>query len=243
MKQPYVRANLLILALVLVSPTSHAQIDTSPPAFIQNTITFVRVSDNFQVGTEIIPPAGLTKSSVARDRRFVVAVSAGDNESGIASIRLQGGTAWSCTARIESKASSQQGTLSVPSDEVKNNTSTAGNPLLRSARFTIDLFDGKPARRDCVCTDDAGPHAVTFRLVARNGKGLETTSAPITVRYLPQLPTCGVASGAICGNKALGRVLTCGDGRSCDFKQSTVCSGFFIFRTCNTVQTTDMFCP
>jgi hypothetical protein len=77
------------------------QTDTSAPRFIQNTITFVRVPDNLQVGSEIIPPAGLTKSSVARDHRFVIAASAGDNESGIASISVQGGTSWSCTAGLE----------------------------------------------------------------------------------------------------------------------------------------------
>jgi hypothetical protein len=220
-----------------------AQNDTSPPSFIQNTVTFVRVSDNLQVGSEIIPPAGLTKSSVARDRRFVVAASAGDNESGIASIRLQGEIGWNCTARLENIGTNKQETLSAPSDEEKNNTSIPGNPLLRSAHFSIDPFEGNPLRLVCPCTSDSGPLTVSITLVARNGKGLETTSAPITVGYAPQLPTCGVASGTICGNKVLGQVLTCTDGQSCDFKRSTVCTGWWIFRTCDKIQTTDMFCP
>ncbi|WP_151898950.1 hypothetical protein [Nitrosospira lacus] len=219
------------------------QNDTSPPSFIQNTITFVRVSDNLQVGSEIIPPAGLTKSSLARDRRLVIAASAGDNESGIANIRLQGGISWSCTARLENIGANRQGTLGAQSDEEKNNTSTPGNPLLRSVHFTIDPFEGNPSRLVCPCTNDSGSLTVTITLVARNGKGLEATSAPITVQYAPQLPTCGVASGEICGNKELGQVLTCTDGQSCDFKRSTVCSGWWIFRTCDNVQTTDMFCP
>ncbi len=217
--------------------------DSSAPSFIENTITFVRVSDNLQVGSEVIPPAGLTKSSVARDRRFVVAASAGDNESGIASIRLQGGIGWNCTPRLEGVGTNQQGSLGAPSDEEKDNTSTPGNPLLRSAHFTIDPFEGNPLRLVCPCTNDSGPLTVSITLAARNGKGLETTSPPITVEYSPQLPTCGVASGAICGNNVLGQVLTCTDGRSCDFKRSTVCSGWWIFRTCDKIQTTDMFCP
>lgn len=216
-----------------------AQNDTSPPGFIQNTITFVRVSDNVQVGSEVIPPAGLTKSPVARDRRFVIAASAGDNESGIASIRLQGEIGWNCTARLGNIGTSRQGTLSVRSDEEKNNTSTQGNPMLRSAHFTIDPFENNSSRLVCPCTNDSGPLTVSVTLVARNGKGLETTSAPITVRYAPQQPSCGVASGELCGNKELGQVLTCADGRSCDFR--TVCSGWWIFRTCSS--TPEMFCP
>lgn len=223
--------------------TNLSQNDISPPSFIQNTITFIRVSDNLQVGAQIIPPAGLTKSSVPRDRRFVLAASAGDNESGITSIRLQGGVSWSCTARLDNIGTNKQGTLGAPSDEEKNNTSTPGIPLLRSAHFTIDPFEGNPQRLVCPCTNDSGPLTATLTLVARNGKGLETTSAPITVVYAPQSPTCGVAPGEICGNKELGQVLTCANGGSCDFKRSTVCSGWWIFRTCDKTQTTDMFCP
>ena len=199
-----------------------SQNDTSPPSFIQNTITFIRVSDNVQVGSEIIPPTGLTKSSVPRDRRFVIAASAGDNESGIASIRLQGGISWGCIARLDNIGTNKQGALGAPSNEEKNNTSTPGNPRLRSAHFTIDPFDGNPLRQVCPCTNDSGPFSANITLAVRNGKGLETTSAPITVVYAPQSPTCGVAPGEICGNKELGQVLTCADGGSCDFKRSTV---------------------
>ncbi len=222
---------------------SSAQNDTTPPSFIQNTLNFVRVTDNLQVGTEVIPPAGLTKTSVARDRRFVIAASAGDNESGIASINLQGGLNWNCTSRLDNISINKQGTLSVASDEEKSNTSTPGNPLLRNAHFTFDPFDSNPLRLVCPCTNISGPLTASVTLVARNGKGLETTSGQITVVYALQAPTCGVASGAICGNKVLGPVLTCTDGRSCDFKRSTVCSGWWIFKTCEKIQTTDMFCP
>lgn len=218
-----------------------SQSDTSPPSFIQNTITFVRVSDNFQVGSEIIPVAGLTKSSVARDRRFVIAASAGDNESGIANIRLQGEISWSCTARLDNIGTNKQGTLAARSDEENNNTSAPGNPLLRSAHFTMDPFEGNPRRLVCPCTNDSGPLTTSITLVVRNGNGLETTSAPITVAYAPQPQTCA-ASGEVCGNKEVGQVLPCPAGGSCDFKQSTVCSGWWIFRTCDKIQTTDMFC-
>lgn len=216
--------------------------DTTPPGFIQNTITFVRVSDNLETGSEVIPPAGLTKSSVPKDRRFVIAATAGDNESGITGIRLQGGMDWNCTARLESIGTKKQGTLSVQSDEEKNNTNTSGNPLLRNAHFTIDPFEGNPSREVCPCTNDTGPLTVSVTLVARNGMGLETSSEPITVNYIQQPPTCGAASGAICGNKVAGQVLACTDGGNCDFKRSMVCDGIWPFRSCDYIQTTDMFC-
>ena len=218
------------------------QNDTSPPRFIQNTITFVRVSDNLQVGSEIIPVAGLTKSSIPRDRRFVIATSAGDNESGIANVRLQGEISWNCTARVNNIGTLRKGTLAARSDEENNNTSASGSPLLRTAHFTVDPFEGNPRRLVCPCTNDSGPLTVSITLVVRNGKGLETTSAPITLAYAQQSPTCGVAPGEVCGNKDLGQVLTCADGGSCDFKRSTVCSGWWIFRSCDKIQTIDMFC-
>lgn len=217
--------------------------DTTPPGFIQNTLSFIRVTDNLAVGSEVIPPAGLTKTSIPKDRKFVIAASAGDSESGVASIRLQGGLSWNCTDRLKNIGSNLQATLSAQSDEEKNNTSAAGSSLLRSAHFTVDPFDANPSRTVCPCTNDTGPLTATLMVVARNGQGLETTSGPITVVYAAQPPTCGAASGAICGNKTLGQVLTCADGRACDFKRSTVCSGWWIFRTCDKIQTTDMFCP
>lgn len=217
--------------------------DTTPPGFIQNTLTFFRVTDNLQVGSEIIPAAGLTKSPVSRDRRFVIAASAGDSESGVASIHLQGGISWNCTSRLSNVGSNKQGTLSALSDEENNNTSVPGTPLLRSTHFTVDPFLGNPSRLVCPCTDDSGPLTTSVTLVARNGKGLETTSGPITLVYAAQGPSCGAASGAICGNNVVGQVLTCANGGTCDFKRSTVCSGWWIFRTCDKIQTTDMLCP
>jgi len=180
---------------------------------------------------------------VQKDRRFVIAATAGDNESGIAGIRLQGGIDWNCTARLENIGTKKQGTLSAQSDEEKNSASAPGNPLLRNAHFTVDPFEGNQSREVCPCTNDTGPLTVSVTLVARNGLGLETTSEPITVNYIHQFPTCGAASGAICGNKVAGQVLTCTDGGTCDFNRSMVCDGIWPFRHCDYMQSTDMFCP
>jgi hypothetical protein len=217
--------------------------DTTPPAFIENTLSFVRVPDNLQVGTEVIPTTGITKSPVARDRRFVIAASAGDNESGIASISVTGAASTSCNMQLDGTVTNPAIQLGTQSDEVKSGTAATGSPALRSAHFSIDPFAGDATRHACSCRANAGPLTATLRIVVRNGKGLVTTSAPITVVYPAQAPTCGAASGEVCGNKDLGQVLACASGGVCDFKRSTVCSGFWIFRTCDKIQTTDMFCP
>ncbi|MEI7869372.1 MAG: PAN domain-containing protein [Candidatus Methylumidiphilus sp.] len=39
-----------------------------------------------------------------------------------------------------------------------------------------------------------------------------------------------------------GQVLTCSSGKSCAPKTSTVCDGWWIFKTCSKIQTVDFFC-
>lgn len=221
-----------------------AQTDASPPSFVPNatTIAFIRVPDNLQVGSEPIPATGLNKTAVARDRRFVITTAVGDPESGITSLHLEGDIGWNCTSRLNNIGVNRQGTLASMTDEQKNNTSAPGSPPVRTGHFSVDAFDGNALRLVCPCMDDSGPLRVSFTIVATNGKGLETRSAPISVTYAPQAPTCGAASGEVCGNKNEGQTKVCLGGQTCDVKRSTVCSGWWIFRTCDKIQTTDMFC-
>jgi hypothetical protein len=45
-----------------------------------------------------------------------------------------------------------------------------------------------------------------------------------------------------CGDKSQGDVLSCAAGTSCNPKTSKSCDGWWIFRNCTTIQTTDYFC-
>jgi hypothetical protein len=216
--------------------------DASPPVLIETTLTFQRVVPPpiQDVGSTPVPPAGLTVSPVARDRRFVITASAGDNESGIASITAAMDTTSVCTSTLTGVASQQQPGLDGRSDEEKNGTAAAGNPLLRSAHFTVDPFESNPFRLDCPAIDDASGLRARATLTVRNGKGLATSSGPIVVIYAPR-PHTGLASGAICGD-ARGQTQVCTTGTTCEFKRDKVCDGWWIFSHCDYVQSTDMFC-
>lgn len=45
-----------------------------------------------------------------------------------------------------------------------------------------------------------------------------------------------------CGDKAQGDVLSCSTGTSCKPRMSKSCSGWWIFRSCTTLSTTEYFC-
>jgi len=47
---------------------------------------------------------------------------------------------------------------------------------------------------------------------------------------------------AWCGDKPQGDVLSCDAGAACLPRTSRSCSGWWIFRNCTTIQTTDFFC-
>jgi hypothetical protein len=46
----------------------------------------------------------------------------------------------------------------------------------------------------------------------------------------------------LCGNKFTGQTSPCPTGESCGPKRSRVCSGWWIFRSCDYIQTVDWFC-
>jgi hypothetical protein len=215
--------------------------DTSPPAFVQTTITFYRVPDGAQVGSAIVPPAGLTTSNVARDRRFVIATTAGDNESGISTIQAGMEMSWNCSHVLDNLAVNKHATLDSRPDEEKNGTAAPGNPLLRNAHFSLDPFDANPLRLVCPAKDDAGPLTVEATLFPRNGQGLTANSGPIIVVYGPR-PHTGLALGEVCGDKTRGVVDVCTTGTTCGVRQRKVCSGWWIFSHCDYIQSTDMFC-
>lgn len=215
--------------------------DTSAPGFIQNSIKFQRITDGMEVGSAIVPAGGITFSPIENNRRFIIAASAGDMESGIANIHLNGEIKWTCTQPLGNISQLSQGTLSAISDEEKNNSSTSGNPHLRSAHFTVDPFENNPLRRVCSCDANTSELTVNIRLVATNGAGLTTSSDPITVVYAPQQP-CPQPLNAVCGNPERGQVFPCVEGTSCKPKTSKVCEGWWIFKTCDYIRTVDSFC-
>jgi hypothetical protein len=212
------------------------------PSFLEISVRFVRVSDGREVGRAVVPPTGYTQLNVPADRRFVIAATAGDNR-GIRSIAMSGDLSWACAAPASGLGTRRQGQLGGPSDEQRNNTSAAGAPLLRNVTYTIDPYENRPPRRDCGCAEaTTSPLNHRIMLTATNADGVTVQSPLITIGYAAQAPTCAV-SGGVCGNKVTGQTLSCPNNGPCDNRRTTSCSGWWIFRRCETLVSTDMFCP
>jgi hypothetical protein len=45
-----------------------------------------------------------------------------------------------------------------------------------------------------------------------------------------------------CGDKSQGDILSCAAGKTCNPRKTKSCSGWWIFRTCDYIQTIDYFC-
>jgi hypothetical protein len=215
--------------------------DASAPGFLEVRLRFFRVTDGFQVGDTVVPPAGITIPNVAADRRFVILATAGDSQSGVAGIRASVGESLTCSPPLGGTATNQQPGFLAQSDEEKNGTSPAGTPQLRTATFSLDPFEGKNPRRLCSVNLDQSALPVTTIVTARNGVGLETAYGPIVVTYAP-LSGPRTAKGEMCGNKMTGQTSVCTPGTVCGFRRSKVCDGWWIFSHCDYIQTTDMFC-
>jgi len=215
-------------------------VDTTPPAFVQVRIRFVRATDGLEVGTQIVPAGGFA-ATVPRDRRFVIEATAADNESRVALIRQARSYTWTCNAPEGTLGTAQSPLLDSRSDEEVAGTNPAAPTLLQNAHFTEDPFSGSASRRVCSCAMDSTALTAAVTLSATNGAGLVGSFGPIVVTYPPQA-ACPRALGAWCGDKARGPLVACVTGTTCGVKQSKVCDGWFIFRHCDYIQTTDMFC-
>ena len=213
------------------------------PQFVQITVTFVRVSDGQAVGQVVVPAAGYTNMGVAGDRRVVIKATVGNNPGGVSSIALTGESTVDCQTPGEATAQRQSGTLAAICDEVKAGTSAPGSPALRNATFTVDPLDNRPDRRACGCARNIlAPFTNDIVLVAQGGNGTSLRSPRIRIGYVSTPPTCAIAGG-ICGDKARGQIRSCPNNGLCDFRRSQSCSGFWIFRQCQTIVSIDMFCP
>lgn len=52
----------------------------------------------------------------------------------------------------------------------------------------------------------------------------------------------GYKEASWCGDKSQGDVLTCQTGTSCDSRRHTSCTGWWIFKSCTTLVTTNYYC-
>lgn len=180
-------------AFAAVGLTSAETVDTLPPELIQIRAVYQRVSDNLETGAEIIPSTGFVRANIARDRRIVLAVTAADNESGVESITLSGEISWDCTDPNTASASHHAGTLAILSDEVRDGTAVPGQPLVRTAHFTLDPFENRPHRLLCGLAEHSSAVGLTLFVNVENGSGCvtdPTRSAAITFFYLPRLADC-----------------------------------------------------
>ena len=144
--------------------------DLSPAQFIELRAVYQRVSDNLETGAEIIPSSGFLREHIATDRRIVLAITAADNESGVASITMEGESSVEC----HSGSPSQGDVFHSDSDEVRAGTAAPGHPVIRTAHFTIN-----PTWLSC-----SGPVAsasVTIRI--KNGNNCVSRSGQITFTW------------------------------------------------------------
>ena len=98
------------------------------------------------------------------------------------SITLEGDVTWYCTTPggLETHNILE---LAGISDEVRDGTSARGHPLIRTAHFTLDPFEGNPNRLVCARTDDSSAVIVSFNINVKNGNACVTRSEQITFSW------------------------------------------------------------
>lgn len=105
---------------------------------------------------------------------------------------------------------------------------------------------------DCAAACSGNGNCLAWTFVRAGLKG------PTARCYLknPTPPTCsfnsvcqsnfdcvsGYKQADWCGDKSQGDVLSCTTGKACNPRRSRVCTGWWIFQTCDYIQTTDYFC-
>ena len=215
--------------------------DVTPAAWIDIEVVYQRASDGARMGTEVIPSSGFVKRNLSRENRLVLSTLVGDAESGVARIRLVSPEEkWDCVSG--DLGQHNVATLDGLSDEERGGSGADGLPILRQAHFTIDPFNGNTKRLVCPSGQDSTKLTVTFRIEATNGKGLRTTTGQIEFVYVPRAATLPLAPTAFCGDSERGQIFQCPQDGRCQPLQETICSGWWIFKTCDRIQSTELFC-
>ncbi len=176
-----------VVWLVACQPTGDPN-DTTPPGFLQMTVTLERVTDGFKE-PPVNATSGLTLDDVQRNRRIILQATVADDQSGISQVRLEGETEWDCITPGDDLAENKHGTLGGPPDEERaSGTTPPGRPAARNVTFTLDPFSGNSLRLVCPPSDLATELLMEVTLVAINGNGLEARSAQVSVEYQPRPP-------------------------------------------------------
>jgi hypothetical protein len=175
------------LSLIACQPTGDPH-DTTPPEFLQMTVTVERVSDGFEEPA-VDATAGLTLDDVQRNRRIILQATVADDQSGIKQVRLDGDTSWDCITPGEDLAENKHGTLGGPPDEERQSgTVPPGRPAARNVTFTLDPFSGNAQRLVCPSSDLSTELLMEVTLVSSNGNDLEVTSPVVSIEYQPRPP-------------------------------------------------------
>lgn len=214
-------------------------VDTTAPSFVQVTLNFYRAADGLQVGSTVVPPQGITVNNVAPDRRFVVAATAGDSESGVARIFATGREyQYSCTDHQSDLAQHRTATMTPASDEeFAGAVASPPYATFRNAHFGGGPVAG-PTGDGCVPSHERSTANFTITVNAANGNGMVTRYGPIVINYSGRR---GVAApGGWCG--ATTEALDCPANTSCQYRTFRVCEGASIFSRCDNLRDTFLTC-
>ena len=176
--------------------------------------------------------------------RVRLSVVAADGQSGVASIRLaQPEAIWNCITPGSNVAQQRRLTLDGRSDAEQSGTAPAGMLLIRAALFTLDPFPSSSLRLVCGSAQDASELTLRATVDVSNGKGLVSNSGAYEFIFVGRPATLpAAAAGGFCGSAIEGRLFACPEGLECFPRQSTTCSGWWIFRSCERIETIDWFC-
>lgn len=237
-------ASIMILSTGCKTPTRRdIDADTSPPEIYQIEARYIRVQDGREVGREAIPVSGHVKRNISRDIKIVLDVVAADGQSGVTRIRLmQPEAIWDCLPQNMQVAQRKRATLQDLSDEERAGRASTDPFLIRTARFTLDPFEGNALRLVCASTDFASELKSSFAIAATNGRGQSTESGELTFVYVARPPSLPLATSDNCGNVFEGQVFECPAESICAARRMTLCRGWWIFKSCERIQTTDFFC-
>jgi hypothetical protein len=217
--------------------------DTTKPDFVEIRVSYQRAVDSVNVASEVIPTSGFVRRDISRDNRIALSVLAVDVESGISNTLLGiGEYRWTCEDPLTSTAELKIATLVKTSNETRGGTAVPGTPYVRLSTFTFDPFSNNSRRLVCRETENASTLSIKLDVQTVNGKGLASTTGQIEFLYLPRPATLPPATSDFCGTYLTGETFRCPGEQICAARRKTVCSGWWIFKTCDRIQTTDLFC-
>ena len=182
-RPPAVGAIVLATALACACGETTGGPDSTAPAFAQVTVEVRHVASGI-TEPRIDATHGLTLTGAHRDTAIIVRATAGDPETGVRSIDLDGEAAWTCHTPSDPTAQAKRLLFTKASDELRAGTAAAGSPAARSSTFTRDAFDGPARRLVCPPLDDASELTLTLTPKATNGSGMTAASPAIVITYV-----------------------------------------------------------